>query len=84
MTLIKSFDNLDYSDALESSKEAQDWLENNGRRFGQLINGKIVSNKKSNLIASLDPSNGELLANIEIASSDQLDSAIKSARRISF
>ncbi len=81
MTLIKSFDNLDYSDALESSKEAQDWLENNGRRFGQLINGKIVSNKKSNLIASLDPSNGELLANIEIASSDQLDSAIKSARK---
>ena len=41
MTLIKSFDSLDYSDALESSKEAQDWLENNERRFGQLINGKI-------------------------------------------
>ena len=41
MTLLKSFDNLDYSEAFESNKEAQDWLEKNGRRFGQLINGKL-------------------------------------------
>jgi len=81
MTLLKSFENLDYSDALESNKEAHEWLENNGRRFGQLINGKIVSSKNSSLIASLDPSNGDLLANIEVASSDQLDSAVKSARK---
>jgi len=81
MTLLKSFDNLDYSDALESNKKAQEWLENNGRRFGQFVNGKIVSNKNSSLIASLDPSNGELLANIEIASSSQLDAAVKSARK---
>ena len=35
----------------------------------------------SDLIASLDPSNGELLANIEIANSQQLDSAVSSARK---
>ncbi len=81
MTLLKSFENLDYSEALESSKEAQDWLELNDRRFGQLINGKFISNKDSKLIASLNPSNGNLLANIEIASSAQLDLAVESARK---
>ena len=34
MTLLKSFEKLDYSQALESSTEAQKWLEKNGRRFG--------------------------------------------------
>jgi aldehyde dehydrogenase (NAD+) len=81
MTILKSFDNLEYSEAFESSKEAQEWLEKNSRRFGQLINGQFVSNKDSDLIASLDPSNGELLANIEIANSQQLDSAVSSARK---
>ena len=81
MSTLKSFDNLEYSEAFESSKEAQDWLEKNSRRFGQLINGQFVSNKDSDLIASLDPSNGELLANIEIANSKQLDSAVSAARK---
>ena len=81
MTILKSFDNLEYSEAFESSKEAQEWLEKNSRRFGQLINGQFVSNNDSDLIASLDPSNGELLANIEIANSQQLDSAVSYARK---
>ena len=81
MSILKSFDNLEYSEAFESSKEAQEWLEKNSRRFGQLINGQFVSNKDSDLIASLDPSNGELLANIEIANSKQLDSAVSAARK---
>ena len=81
MTILKSFDNLEYSEAFESSKEAQEWLEKNSRRFGQLINGQFVSNKDSDLIASVDPSNGKLLANIEIANSQQLDSAVSSARK---
>jgi aldehyde dehydrogenase (NAD+) len=81
MTLLKSFKDLDYSEALESDKEAHEWLKLNDRRFGQLINGKFISNKKSRLIASLNPSNDELLANIEIASSEQLDLAVEAARK---
>ena len=69
MTLLKSFEDLDYSEALESNKEAQDWLESNNRRFGQLINGKFVSVKNAKLIESLNPSTSELLAHIEIANS---------------
>jgi len=81
MTILESFEKLDYSEALESSSEAQKWLEVNGRRFGQFINGKFVNQKDAKLIASLDPSNGELLANIEVASSTQLDNAVKAARK---
>ena len=81
MTILESFEKLDYSEALESSSEAQKWLEENGRRFGQFINGKFVNQKDAKLIASLDPSNGDLLANIEVASSTQLDNAVKAARK---
>ena len=81
MTILESFEKLDYSEALESSSEAQKWLEENGRRFGQFINGKFVNQKDANLIASLDPSNGDLLANIEVASKSQLNDAVKSARK---
>jgi len=81
MTILKSFDNLEYSEAFESNKKAQEWLETNGRRFGQLINGQFVSSKNSKLITSVDPSNGELLANIEVASPSQLDSAVTSAKK---
>jgi len=81
MTILESFEKLDYSEALESSSKAQKWLEENGRRFGQFINGKFVNQKDANLIASLDPSNGDLLANIEVASSTQLDNAVKAARK---
>ena len=81
MTILESFEKLDYSEALESSSEAQKWLEENGRRFGQFINGKFVNQKDANLIASLDPSNGDLLANIEVASNSQLNDAVKAARK---
>ena len=81
MTILESFDKLDYSEALESSSEAQKWLEVNGRRFGQFINGKFISQKDAEIIASLDPSNGDLLANIEIASDSQLNTAVKAARQ---
>jgi len=81
MTLLKSFEQLDYSQALESSTEAQKWLEKHGRRFGQFINGKFDNRKNAELIASNNPSNGELLAHIEVANSSQLDAAVTAARK---
>ena len=81
MTLLKSFEELDYSQALESSTEAQKWLEKHGRRFGQFINGKFVKRKNAELIASHNPSNGELLAHIEVTNTSQLDAAVTAARK---
>jgi len=45
MTLLKSFEELDYSQALESSTEAQKWLEKHGRRFGQLSMVSLINVK---------------------------------------
>ena len=81
MTILESFEKLDYSEALESSSEAQSWLEKNNRRFGQFINGQFVNHKDATLIPSLDPSNGELLSHIETASNSQLDDAVSAARK---
>ena len=81
MTILESFEKLDYSEALESSSEAQSWLEKNNRRFGQFINGQFVNHKNATLIPSLDPSNGELLSHIETASNSQLDEAVDAARK---
>ena len=81
MTILESFEKLDYSEALESSSEAQSWLEKNNRRFGQFINGQFVNHKDATLIPSLDPSNGELLCHIETASNSQLDDAVNAARK---
>ena len=81
MTILESFKKLDYSEALESSSEAQSWLEKNNRRFGQFINGQFVNHKDATLIPSLDPSNGELLSHIETASNSQLDDAVNAARK---
>ena len=81
MTLLKSFEELDYSQALESSTEAQKWLEKHDRRFGQFINGKFDKRKNAELIASHNPSNNELLAHIEAANASQLDAAVTAARK---
>ena len=81
MTLLKSFEELDYSEALESSTEAQKWLEKHDRRFGQFINGRFDKRKNAELIASHNPSNGELLAHIETANASQLDAAVAAARK---
>jgi aldehyde dehydrogenase (NAD+) len=52
MTLIKSFQKLDYSQALESDNEAHTWLKKHGNRFGQYIDGVFTSQDSADLIAT--------------------------------
>tara|TARA_B110000503_G_scaffold69628_1_gene108515 strand:+ start:4314 stop:6761 length:2448 start_codon:yes stop_codon:yes gene_type:complete len=79
-TLIQDFELLNYSQALESDSEAQAWLHQNERRFGHYINGAFVSQADAQLIDVCDPATSEVLAQIEIATSEQVDIAIASAR----
>ena len=79
MTLIKSFEELDYSQALESDSEALAWLKKQGNQFGQYINGKFITQKTASLIAVNNPANSELLAHIEIANPSQIDMAVDAA-----
>ncbi|MFT7179135.1 MAG: aldehyde dehydrogenase (NAD+) [Oceanospirillaceae bacterium] len=79
-TLIQDFEQLNYSQALESDSEAQAWLQQNERRFGHYINGAFVSQADAQLIDVCNPATSEVLAQIEIATNEQVDLAIASAR----
>ncbi len=80
MTLIKEFEQLNYSQALESDSQAQAWLQQSERRFGHYIDGAFVSQKDAALVEVLNPATSEVLAHIEVASKQQIDKAIASAR----
>jgi len=81
MTLIESFNKLDYSQAMESDSIALEWLKQNGNRFGQYIDGEFETNHKAKLIDVLCPSNSNILAKIEIADKYQIDNAVMAALR---
>jgi len=80
MKLDKSFEKLEYSKALESDKEAMQWLAKNDHRFGQFIGGEFLLQKSSNTIAVTNPADNIALASIEIADKKLINAAIKSAR----
>jgi aldehyde dehydrogenase (NAD+) len=81
MTLMQEFQQLNYSQALESDEQAQTWLQNHGRRFGQYINGAFVSQADANLVDVTNPASSELLAQIEVADDVQIDLAVAAARK---
>ena len=80
-TLAQDFQQLNYSQALESDKEAQAWLEQNERRFGHYIDGAFVGQADATLVDVYNPATSEVLAQIEVATSKQIDLAIASARK---
>ena len=80
MTLTEEFEQLNYSQALESDSQAQAWLQQNERRFGHYINGAFVSELGATLVDVCNPSTSEVLAQIEVATSEQINTAVSSAR----
>jgi len=80
MTLTEEFEQLNYSQALESDSQAQAWLQQNERRFGHYINGAFVSELGATLVDVCNPSTSEVLAQIEVATSEQISTAVSSAR----
>jgi len=81
MTLTQEFEQLNYSQALESDSQAQAWLQENDRRFGHYINGAFVSQADAFLIDVQNPATSQVLAQIEVATSEQIDTAIACARK---
>ena len=81
MTLTQEFEQLNYSQALESDSQAQAWLQQNNRRFGHYVNGAFVTQPDAALVDVCNPSTSEMLAQIEVATSEQIDAAISSARK---
>ena len=84
MKLEKSFEKLEYSKALESDKEALQWLTKNNNKFGQFVGGEFISKKDAETITVVNPADNSTLAHIEIADKKLVDLAVKSAVRAAF
>ena len=81
MKLSKSIEELEYSQALESDKEAIAWLESNGRKFGQFIGGEFLFQKNADHIKVTNPADSSTLAAIEVADDKTVDLAVTAAAK---
>jgi aldehyde dehydrogenase (NAD+) len=70
---------MDYGPAPESTKEAQAWLDQHGRRFGLFIDNAWT--ESSETFGSFNPADGSELAQVTQATGDDVDRAVEAARR---
>jgi aldehyde dehydrogenase (NAD+) len=79
-TLLEVFKTMDYGPAPESPEAVNAWLDEHGRKFGLFINNQWIKPKNSKYYPSIDPSNGELLAETAQAGQGEVDQAVGAAR----
>ncbi|TFW32482.1 aldehyde dehydrogenase family protein [Massilia horti] len=70
---------MDYGPAPESTKEANAWLEQHGRRFGLFIDNAWT--EPGETFASFNPADGSELAQVTQGTSADVDRAVEAARR---
>ena len=75
------FESLDYGPAPESAKPVTEWLDAHDRKFKLFINGEWVEPGSNEYFDSINPSNGKPLAQIAQANADDVDKAVKAARK---
>jgi aldehyde dehydrogenase (NAD+) len=78
-TIQEILQNMDYGPAPESSKEANAWLDQHGRRFGLFIDNAWT--EPGETFASNNPADGSELAQVTQATSDDVERAVAAARR---
>jgi aldehyde dehydrogenase (NAD+) len=79
-TLLDVFKSMDYGPAPESSSAVNAWLVEHGRKFGLFINNEWLTPKDAKYYPSIDPSNGEQLAETAQAGQPEVDAAVAAAR----
>ena len=70
---------MDYGPSPESADQALAWLARHKQRFGHFIGGESVKGKTH--FATLNPANGQPLAQIAQATRDQVQAAVQAASR---
>ncbi|HUP88736.1 MAG TPA: aldehyde dehydrogenase family protein [Longimicrobiales bacterium] len=75
------FESLEYGPAPESAKPVIDWLDAHDRKFKLFIGGEWVEPSGDEHFDSINPSTGKPLAKIAQATSDDVDAAVKAARK---
>ncbi|MFC5509806.1 aldehyde dehydrogenase family protein [Massilia jejuensis] len=78
-TINEILHTMDYGPAPESTKEAQAWLDQHGRRFGLFIDNAWTG--ANDTFATTNPADGVELAQVTQATPDDVDRAVEAARR---
>src|SRR6202011_3164950 len=80
MSIAEKFVAMEYGPAPEDAKEALNWLDHHGRRFGHFVNGAGLEPAAGEYFDTADPSTGEKLASIAQGSATDVDAAVRAAR----
>ncbi|WP_370663608.1 aldehyde dehydrogenase family protein [Massilia agri] len=78
-TIKEILQTMDYGPAPESTKEANAWLDQHGRRFGLFIDG--AWSEAATTFATSNPADGSELAQVTQATGDDVERAVQAARR---
>ncbi|MCG8491496.1 MAG: aldehyde dehydrogenase family protein [Sneathiellales bacterium] len=81
MSIAEIFDSMDYGLAPESDGNARKWLDHHQSRFDLFINGAWKKGSTDKSFPSINPANGETLAQISLASEEDVEAAVKAARK---
>ena len=79
MNAINIFESMDYGPSPESTTDADQWLENRGRKFGHYIAGQYRQSTKPKYFTTCNPATGEELAQIASGSKGDVDRAVDAA-----
>src|SRR5688500_1239614 len=75
------FESLEYGPAPESATPVLSWLDAHDRKVKLYINGAWVEPAGDEYFDSINPANGKPLASIAQATRDDVDAAVKAARK---
>lgn len=81
MSIAEKFLTMEYGAAPEDPKEALQWLESHGRRFGHFIAGEWRQPAEDQFFDSNDPATGEKLASVAQGSAADIDAAVQAAKQ---
>jgi len=77
-TIKEILQTMDYGPAPESTKEAQAWLDQHGRRFGLFIDNKWT--EPAETFGTFNPADGSELAQVTQATGEDVERAVEAAR----
>jgi len=81
VSIVEKFYAMEYGAAPEDPKEAVEWIERHHRRFEEFIGGKWEKPASGSYLITADPSNGETLAEVALGNEDDVNAAVRAARR---
>ncbi|HKC71675.1 MAG TPA: aldehyde dehydrogenase family protein, partial [Terriglobales bacterium] len=81
MSIAEKFLTMEYGAAPEDPKEALQWLEGHGRRFGHFIAGEWRQPANGQFFDTNDPATGEKLASVAQGSASDIAAAVQAAKQ---